>query len=143
MVAVTHLLDTNTWIYALKGKPIGLVERLGKVQPTSVAFCSVVKAELLRGAYRYANRDVRFAVLQALFSRHQSFSFDDAAAEVYGHIRHELEISGQVIGAMDMLITAIALANDLILVTNNTAEFERISNLKLEDWTQPISSETV
>jgi tRNA(fMet)-specific endonuclease VapC len=140
MVAITHLLETNTWIYALKGKPVGLVERLGKVQPASVAFCSVVKAELLRGAHRYANRDTRFAILHALFSRHQSLPFDDSAAEVYGRIRHELEISGQVIGAMDMLIAAIALGNDLILVTNNTTEFVRIPSLKLEDWTLPFSS---
>ena len=140
MVAVTHLLDTNTWIYALKDKPVGLIEHLGKVQPDSVAFCSIVKAELQCGAHRYANRDRRFAVLHALFSRHQSFAFDDAAAAVYGHIRHELEISGQVIGAMDMLISAIALANHLTLVTNNTAEFARIPSLKLEDWTQPFAS---
>lgn len=139
MVTATYLLDTNTWIYALKGRPFELVERLGKVEPTSVVFCSVVKAELLRGAQRYANRETRLITLRTLFSRHLSLPFDDAAAEVYGRIRHELEMNGQVIGAMDRLIAAIALANDLILVTNNTEEFARISTLKLEDWTQPSS----
>lgn len=139
MVTATYLLDTNTWIYALKGKPFELVERLGKVEPTSVVFCSVVKAELLRGAQRYTNREMRLTILHTLFSRHLSLPFDDAAAEIYGLIRHELEMNGQVIGAMDMLIATIALANDLILVTNNTEEYARISNLKLEDWTQPSS----
>ena len=55
MVTATHLLDTNTWIYALKGRPVELVARLGAVDPDSVAFCSVVKAELLHGAHRYGN----------------------------------------------------------------------------------------
>jgi tRNA(fMet)-specific endonuclease VapC len=34
----------------------------------------------------------------------------------------------------DTLIAAIALANDLTLVTNNTREFSRVPNLKIEDW---------
>lgn len=38
------------------------------------------------------------------------------------------------IGPNDMLIAAIALANDLTLVTHNTAEFSRVPGLSLEDW---------
>jgi tRNA(fMet)-specific endonuclease VapC len=33
-----------------------------------------------------------------------------------------------------MLIAAHALALDVLLVTNNTKEFERIERLKLENW---------
>jgi tRNA(fMet)-specific endonuclease VapC len=139
MVAPTHLLDTNTWIYALKGGPHVLVERLGSVHPESVAFCAIVKAELLRGALRYGDPAKRLAILHLLFRNHPSFPFDDAAAEVYARVRHELEARGQVIGAMDMLIAAIALANNLILVSHNTAEFARISELKLEDWTSAVA----
>jgi predicted nucleic acid-binding protein len=73
MVEPIYLLDTNTWIFALKGKPIELVQRLGKIPPTSVTFCSVVKAELLRGAYRYGNQEARLVTLQNLFSLHRSF----------------------------------------------------------------------
>ena len=60
-------------------------------------------------------------------------------AEVYARVRHELEARGLVIGAMDMLIAAIALSNNLILVTHNTGEFSRISGLKLEDWTSSVT----
>ncbi|WP_335195547.1 hypothetical protein [Nostoc sp.] len=41
---------------------------------------------------------------------------------------------GIPIGANDLLIAAIALANDLILVTHNTREFSGIDDLKYEDW---------
>ena len=34
----------------------------------------------------------------------------------------------------DLLIAAIALANDLTLVTHNTREFSRVAGLRLEDW---------
>ena len=55
MVKSSHLLDTNMWIYLLKGQPPTLVARLGTIDPDSIAFCSIVKAELLYGAYRYGN----------------------------------------------------------------------------------------
>ena len=135
MVTHTHLLDTNTWIYTLKGASHTLNTRMGSVDPDTIALCSIVKAELLRGAHRYGNPTARLALLQVLFSRHISFSFDDLAANEYGRIRHHLETQGQPIGAMDMLIAAIAVANNLILVTHNTAEFARIPNLMLDDWT--------
>jgi len=35
------------------------------------------------------------------------------------------------------MIAAIALANDLILVTHNTSEFSRVPALKIEDWQGP------
>lgn len=131
----TYLLDTNTWIFALKGQPAALLARLGSVDPDSIAFCSVVKAELQYGAYRYSNQAKRLEILHGLFSRHRSFGFDDPAAAVYAQIRSDLESKGQMIGPMDLLIAAIALVNDLVLVTHNTAEFRRVNELHLADWT--------
>ncbi len=134
MVNRTYLLDTNTWIYALKGNSPQLVTRLGSVDPDQVVFCSIIKAELLHGAYRYGNREQRLNLLQRLFNRHRSFTFDDRSADTYGQIRQTLEAKGQRIGPMDLLIAAIALAEELTLVTNNTAEFSRITALQLENW---------
>lgn len=54
----------------------------------------------------------------------------------YGKIRADLERKGTPIGPMDMLIAARAKAEDLILVTNNTREFERVEELEVEDWTK-------
>ena len=52
----------------------------------------------------------------------------------YAKLRQELEGQGNIIGSMDMLIAASAIAEDAILVTNNTAHFSRISGLKYENW---------
>ena len=62
--------------------------------------------------------------------------FDVYAAEEYGRIRADLERKGTPIGPMDMLIAAHAKSEDLILVTNNTREFERVNDLTVEDWTK-------
>jgi tRNA(fMet)-specific endonuclease VapC len=63
-----------------------------------------------------------------------SLPFDDSAAAAYARIRHELEQSGNMIGPHDLMIAAIAVANNLVLVTNNTKEFSRIRSLAVEDW---------
>jgi tRNA(fMet)-specific endonuclease VapC len=39
-----------------------------------------------------------------------------------------------MIGANDLFIAAHARALDLTLVTNNTEEFGRVSDLKIENW---------
>ena len=62
--------------------------------------------------------------------------FDDVAASKFGEIRANLEKEGQVIGGYDMLIAAHALAKELILVTNNADEFNRVEGITLENWVQ-------
>ena len=60
--------------------------------------------------------------------------YDDNAAQYYGILRTHLEKQGTTIGSLDMLIAAHALSVACTLVTNNTKEFSRILNLKIENW---------
>jgi tRNA(fMet)-specific endonuclease VapC len=54
----------------------------------------------------------------------------------YGKIRADLEKKGTPIGPLDTLIASHAKCLDLTLVTNNEKEFERVSGLKIENWTK-------
>ena len=63
-----------------------------------------------------------------------NLEFDRRAAKIAGRIRAELADCGRTIGAYDTLIAAVAIANDLVLVTHNLREFERVDGLRLEDW---------
>lgn len=56
------------------------------------------------------------------------------AGNHYGRIRSTLERAGTPIGNNDLWIAAHALAENLILVTNNEREFARIDGLRLENW---------
>jgi tRNA(fMet)-specific endonuclease VapC len=131
------LLDTNTWIAFLKPGGRSVLERLETCADGDVVLCSVVKAELWHGAYKYTNREVRLARLDELFARHVSLPFDDAAARHYASIRHHLEVIGAVIGPNDLKIAAICLAHGLRLVTANAREFSRVAGLETDDWLQP------
>jgi len=129
-----YLLDTNVCIVYLKGRNLSLKQRLDTVSIQDIAVCSVVKAELCYGAMKSANPERNFALQQSFLAQFVSLPFDDLTATTFGAIRAQLEIRGMPIGAYDIQIAAIALANNLILVTHNTREFERLDGLKLEDW---------
>jgi tRNA(fMet)-specific endonuclease VapC len=131
---MAFLLDTNCWIHYLKHADSPIRLRLESLQPTDVVSCSVVRAELLHGAEKYGNRDRRVAAVVQTLAPFQSAAFDDRAAAVYAHVRHALEIAGDVIGPYDLQIAAICLLNGFTLVTHNTSEFSRVAQLKVEDW---------
>ena len=65
----------------------------------------------------------------------QRLSFDEQASYQYSLIRTNLESKGQIIGLNDLFIAAHAKSLDAVLITNNTREFQRVENLKIEDWT--------
>lgn len=64
--------------------------------------------------------------------------FTDAAAIHYAEIQADLKRRGLMVGANDWFIAAHARSLGLTLVTNNTAEFGRVSRLTLENWTLPV-----
>lgn len=74
------------------------------------------------------------AEVERFLAAFTSLPLDDAAADVSAAIRATLAQAGTPIGPYDLFIAAIALANDLTLVTHNTTEFARLSGLRLEDW---------
>jgi len=129
-----YLLDTNTCIRHLNRRSESIIRKLASLVPEDIAVCSVVKAELFYGA-RKSNQPERTLARQQLFlNRFTSLPFDDRAAEIYGSVRVQLEARGTPIGPNDLMIAAIAVANGLILVTNNVREFSRVDGLQLDDW---------
>ena len=136
------LLDTNAWIQYWKNPGSLLADRVRLHLSKDIVTCAVVRAELLHGAEKYANRDERHELVVKTFSGLESHPFDDFAADYYALIRHHLEIRGKLIGPNDLMIAAIARSRGLILVTQNTSEFSRVDGLRIEDWTLPETPES-
>src|SRR5260370_116359 len=67
-------------------------------------------------------------------SRCVALPLEDAAAEEHAKVRADHAAKGAPIDANALLNAAIALANGLTLVTHNTAEFQRVVGLTLDDW---------
>ena len=93
-----------------------------------------MKLELYYGAYNISRSAENLANLRNFFRDFDSLPFDGQAAEICGRVRAHLRALGTPIGSYDLQIAAIALAYNLTLVTHNTREFERVEDLRLEDW---------
>lgn len=128
-----YLLDTNVCIALERGRHPVLRDRVSRHPLDRLCICEIVWGELLLGAHLSGDY-VRARGRIEEFQRLHSYVFDRTAAEHYAELRAFLQRSGQLIGANDMLIAATALANDLTLVTHNSAEFSRIPGLLWEDW---------
>jgi tRNA(fMet)-specific endonuclease VapC len=129
-----YLLDTNAWISYLNFPASPIRKHLSERSPQEIATCSIVKAEFVFGAYRSARCDANLSLLKTLFEGIRSFPFDDSAIDFYGRIRADLSKRGSPIGPNDLLISAIALANNCVLITHNTSEFGMVPELIYEDW---------
>ena len=129
-----YLLDSNICIYIINNRPKQVVEHIKKLKMHQVKLSAISLAELEYGVSKSRAREKNRQALIDFATPFDIIEFNDNDAEVFGIIRADLEKRGLVIGPYDMQIAAQAITRDLVLVTNNTAEFSRIQNLKLENW---------
>jgi tRNA(fMet)-specific endonuclease VapC len=129
-----YLLDTNVCIYTIKGKYPYLADKIKSFSPENIKISAITVSELMYGCCKSNFPNKNIDAVKKFISPFEVINFDYHDAAVFGNIRAELEIKGQVIGPYDMQLAAQTISRDYIIVTNNTREFERISNLKIENW---------
>ena len=129
-----YLLDTNICIYIIKKKPEKVLNRFSKLKPGDVGVSTITVAELYYGVAKSSKPNQNTIALQEFLQPLIILDFTSEDSIAYGRIRSELEAEGKLIGAMDLLIASIAFSRALILVTNNEKEFNRVKDLKVENW---------
>jgi len=131
-----YMLDTNMCILLIKRKFQSALDQLKVKRLKGVCISSITLAELEFGiensAQEYRARN-RIALMEFLSIIEVKY-FDEISAKEYGIVKKELKDHKCLIGPFDMLIGSHAKSLKMTLVTNNTNEFQRISNLKIEDW---------
>lgn len=131
------LLDTNTCIYLIKKRPPEVLRRFDEYAVGDIAVSSVTAAELHFGAQKSQRPAQNEQALQQFLLPLSIAEFGHEAAIAYGRIRATLEKRGTPIGPLDTLIAAQAVSMNMTLVTNNVREFERVPDLKLDNWASP------
>lgn len=132
-----YLLDTDICIYLIKTKPPSVIQRLQEIANEEVAISAVTLFELQYGVENSLRREQASKALSHFVSSIQHIlPVDEPVARYAAKIRADLKRKGSPIGPYDVLIAAVALASNLILVSNNVREFERVSDLSLENWVQ-------
>ncbi|RSC81903.1 type II toxin-antitoxin system tRNA(fMet)-specific endonuclease VapC [Acinetobacter haemolyticus] len=118
---------------AIKQRPLAVKERFNAVS-TQLCISSITVAELIFGAENSQMPEKNLKVVEDFLSRLQILDYGVDAAIQYGNIKAQLKRKGQPIGENDLHIAAHARSRGLILVTNNTREFERVPALQIENW---------
>ena len=132
-----YLLDTNALSELMKDPPSAtMLRRIAITAADDRVTSSVTAGELLFGAHRAGIRSRELLEhARRIVSEHiLVLPFDENAAEEYGRLRAYLEAQGTPIGHPDTQIAAIALANDLTVVTGNVRHFQRVPGLAVENW---------
>lgn len=132
-----YLLDTCVVSDFIKGEP-GTQARLKQTPPANIAISSITMMELHYGMMLNPQRAQKIApVITNLIQPIAILPFNTPEAEKAAEIRAILKTQGQPIGAYDVLIAATALQHQLIMVTANQREFDRVPDLQTENWRQP------
>ena len=132
---MTHLLDTNICSAHMR-RPGGLAHRFFQYA-SGIAISAVVLAELYSGAYKHPNPSRLLALIADLLQEVAVLDFDSACAEQFGKVQGGLLRQGIMVPETDLMIASVALIYDLTLVTHNTADFQNIPGLRLDDWLTP------
>jgi tRNA(fMet)-specific endonuclease VapC len=129
-----YLLDANAVIALLNDANSVTAKHARRHKPQDIGISAVVAHELYYGAFKSQRASHNVAIVDAV--QFEIVEFDQEDARHAGEVRALLATRGTPIGPFDVLIAGQAKARQLILVTHNTAEFGRVSGLRLEDWEQ-------
>jgi tRNA(fMet)-specific endonuclease VapC len=129
-----YLLDTNICIYAIKNRPEGILKRIFEKSSDGIFLSSLTVAELEYGVESSRDIEQNRIALMKFLSLFNVLSFDDSDAIPYGKVKASLKREGILIGPIDLLLAAQAISRGLVFVTNNTREFARVPDIRLENW---------
>jgi tRNA(fMet)-specific endonuclease VapC len=130
---MSFLLDTDHLSAHLR-RPSGLSHRF--IQYSGRLYTSTVcLAELYVWAYRRPDPDRALeSIDNMMLNEVNKIEYDDDCSREFGRTRAAMLQNGIDAPTLDMLIASVALVFDLTIVTHNTADFQNISGLRLDDW---------
>lgn len=131
---IRYLLDTNICIYLIKKHPPEVLAKFQQVQLKQLHIPSIAVFELYYGIEKNNSHQRNLSALERFLEPLTIVDFTLEAAKKAAKVRSFLEKQGTPIGVYDLQIAAIALSHNMMLLTNNTREFERVKGLKLENW---------
>jgi tRNA(fMet)-specific endonuclease VapC len=133
---VKFLLDTDTVSYFARGASALLVNRMNAMAPQNMAISVITRGEIEFGLVAHPPKKTTVTRMRGLFDAIATLPLQPQAALYFSTLRHTLARAGKPIGAYDLWIAAHALAENLVLVTNNEREFHRVPGLAVENWTR-------
>jgi len=131
---IRYLLDTDICIYLIKKHPPEVLARFQQTQLKQLHISTITVFELYFGIEKNNSQQRNLVALENFITPLTLVDFSVESAKKAAKIRSILQKQGTPIGAYDLQIAAIAVAENMTLLTHNVREFERVKGLKLENW---------
>jgi tRNA(fMet)-specific endonuclease VapC len=134
------LIDTNIISAFMRGNPsvIKKVEKYLRFHKT-LSVSVITYYEIIRGLKAISNIN-KLESFKNFMSACEILDLDSLTAEKAAEIYDALRKKGNLIEDADILISATAMTNDLVVVTDNTRHFDRIDGLEISNWLQTPST---
>lgn len=127
-----YLLDSNICIHFFRGK-FGVIGKLNKVGLRNCAISEISLAELVYGAENSKNPSKNHEIINQFVDQITILPIYDSIL-TYGKEKARLRKIGKMVSDFDLLIGCTAVEKGLVMVTENLKDFQRISNIRLENW---------
>jgi tRNA(fMet)-specific endonuclease VapC len=127
-------LDTDLLIAILRGKQEAYNISVEIEQEAKAATTTINAFEIFYGAYKSQMKNQNIKETDKLLDKLEVIPLERLSAKKAAEISEKLAEKGQQIDYRDAMIAAVAIQNDLTLVTRNKAHFNRIKDLKLQTW---------
>lgn len=128
-----YLLDTNICVYFLNGK-FNLDQKIDKAGFENCCVSEITIAELKYGVEKSTQKERNRKTLETFQDKFDVIPIFPAL-DIYAKEKSRLKTKGKILDDFDLLIGATAIYNNLILVTRNVSDFDRLSGIQIEDWT--------
>ena len=126
-------MDTNICVYFLNGK-YNLLEKIDSVGFENYFISEISIAELKYRIEKSIYKDKNKISLESFIKKFDIIPIF-TSLDIYAEEKTRLKTKGKILDDFDLLIGATAIFNNLILVTRNISDFERLMDIQIEDWT--------
>ncbi len=127
-----YLLDSNICIHFFRGK-FGLIDKLSAIGLENCAISEITLAELVFGAENSDAPEKNHELIDKFVDQLTIIPIFDSI-RTYGQEKARLRKKGEMISDFDLLIGCTSVEKGLIMVTENIREFQRIRDIKIENW---------
>lgn len=127
-----YLLDTSIVAFLFRGK-YNIGQHLRELSAEQCCVSDVTVAELIYGAYHSDRVQNNLDMIEQFTKMVTVIPFRSGIDE-YGRQKDRLVKMGMMIEDFDLFIGSTAVANDIVMVTDNVKHFARIEGIEIENW---------
>lgn len=128
-----YLLDTNICIFFIKGQ-YDLNKKIAEIGEQYCFISEITVAELKYGIENSKTIEAMRPIVEAFIQKFAIIPIYNSL-DVYAKEKAKLRKQGLLVDDFDILIGATAIANDMVMVTNNVSHLGRLESITIEDWT--------